>query len=69
MTKKVYRSARGKIVDLGALILQNESVRAVGNMAVNARGDLIGTQNRVIETNNQRIQKQYKKQVLPKSDK
>jgi hypothetical protein len=41
MTNKTYRSAQGKTVDLGALMLQNETVRAVGNMNVNARGDRI----------------------------
>lgn len=63
MTNKIYKSAQGKVVDLGALILENESVRAVGNMNVNARGDLLDSANRVIETKNKRVQKQYSKQV------
>ena len=37
MTNKVYRSANGKQVDLGALILKNEGVTAVGNMSAKAR--------------------------------
>ena len=45
MTRKVYRTANGKMVDLGALQLQNENVRAVGNMGVNARGDIIDSGN------------------------
>ena len=32
---KMYRSSQGKGIDLGALLLQNETVRAVGNMNVN----------------------------------
>ena len=57
MSKRVYRSAQGKMVDLGTLILQNEHVRAVGNMGVNARGDKIDSLNRVIETKTEQIQK------------
>lgn len=63
MTSKIYKSAQGKSVDLGALILQNENVRAVGNMGVNARGDLIDSSNRVIDQRNRQVQKQYKKQT------
>lgn len=58
MTSKIYRSAQGKSIDLGTIILQNENVRAVGNMNVNARGDKINNQNEVIETKTQQIQKQ-----------
>ena len=49
MTRKTYKTAQGKTIDLGALLLQNEQVRAVGNMNVNARGDLLDGSNRVIE--------------------
>ena len=58
MTSKIYRSAQGKTVDLGTIMLQNEHVRAVGNMKVNARGDKIDSLNRVIETKPQQIQRQ-----------
>lgn len=60
MTKKVYRTAQGKTVDLGALILQNENVRAVGNMNVNARGDLLDSTNQTIDKKNLQVQRQYK---------
>lgn len=63
MTRKIYRTAQGKMVDLGALQLRNENVRAVGNMGVNARGDLVDGFNRPIDTRNQQVAKQYKKQV------
>lgn len=59
MTTKRYRSALGKIVDLGALQLKNEKVRAVGNMGVNARGDLVDANNQPIQTRNQQVNKQY----------
>lgn len=61
MTRKVYKSAMGKAVDLGSLILQNEGVRAVGNMNVNARGDLLDGNNRVIDQKNRQVQRQYQR--------
>lgn len=63
MTRKVYRTAQGKMVDLGALQLRNENVRAVGNMKVNARGDLIDSGNRAIDTRNQQVARQYRRQT------
>ena len=63
--KKVYRSSQGKSIDLGALLLQNETVRAVGNMGVNARGDRINIQNKVIDTKNKISQRAYNKQIGP----
>jgi hypothetical protein len=56
------------MVDLGALQLRNENVRAVGNMNVNARGDLIDSQNRPIRTRNDQVGKQYKKQTTNVTD-
>jgi len=58
MTSKVYRTAQGKSVDLGTIMLKNEHVRAVGNMNVNARGDKLDSNNKVIETKTRQIQKQ-----------
>lgn len=68
MTKKVYRTAQGKIVDLGALQLQNENTRAVGNMRVNARGDILDSNNRSVASRNQQVNKQYNRQVTNVSD-
>ena len=55
MTSKVYRTAQGKIVDLGALEVQNEHVRAVGNMNVNARGDKLDADGNIIYTRSQQV--------------
>jgi hypothetical protein len=62
MTRKVYKSAMGKSVDIGALILQNEQVRAVGNMGVNAAGDVIDSANRVIAQRTRQVQRQNQRQ-------
>lgn len=61
MTSKIYRSAMGKTVDLGTIMLQNEHVRAVGNMKVNARGDKLDNANQIVETRSERIQQQNNK--------
>jgi hypothetical protein len=63
MTKNVYRSAQGKAVDMGKLVLQNEQTRAVGNMKVNARGDQVDDNNRVIQSKPEQVQRQYNKQT------
>lgn len=63
MTQKVYRTARGKVVDVGAIRLQNEQVRAVGNMGVNARGDRIDNQGNVIDPRNQQLQRRINRQT------
>ena len=63
MTRKVYRSAQGRMIDLGSLQLQNEHVRAVGNMGVNARGDLINSDNQPIDTRNDQVSRQYRRQA------
>ena len=55
MTNKIYRTAQGKVVDLGALEVQNEHVRAVGNMNVNARGDKLDADGNVISTRSQQV--------------
>jgi hypothetical protein len=63
MTSKVYKTAQGKTVDMGRLALQNENVRAVGNMKVNARGDLVDDMNRVVSKKTEQVQKQYNHQI------
>ena len=66
MAGKIYKTALGKTVDMGKLSLQNEKVRAVGNMKVNARGDMIDDMNRVISSKTDQVNKQYNKQTTPR---
>jgi hypothetical protein len=63
MTKEIHRSANGRSVDMGALRLKNEHVRAVGNMKVNARGDLVDDKNQVITPKNQQVNQAYNNQT------
>ena len=58
MTKQTYKSAQGKSIDLGTIKLRNEHVRAVGNMNVNARGDILDSNNQVVDPKSQQIQRQ-----------
>ena len=62
MTQKIYRTAKGKTVDFGSLRLQNEHVRAVGNMGVNTRGDRIDANGNVIDSANDQLQRRMKRQ-------
>ena len=64
-SKRTYRTSQGKAVDLGALLLQNENVRAVGNMGVNARGDRIDNKGKVVDSKVQQTKRQYNKQIGP----
>jgi hypothetical protein len=63
MTRKTYRTAQGKMVDLGALQLRNENIRAVGNMGVNARGDVVDGWNKPIDSKNRQVGRQYNRQT------
>ena len=66
MAGKIYKTAQGKTVDMGKLMLQHEKVRAVGNMKVNARGDMVDDMNRVISSKTDQVNKQYNKQTTKK---
>lgn len=67
MTKEVYKSANGKVVDMGALRLKNEKTRAVGNMKVNARGDEINERDQVIRKRTEQTSNQYRRQIIDDS--
>ena len=46
--KRMYRTMQGRMVDIEKLRAANESVQAVGNMNVNARGDVLGAGGKVV---------------------
>lgn len=58
-----FHTAMGRELDMSALASKNERVRAVGNMNVNARGDVLDSQNQIIEDNNTRVNNIYNKTV------
>lgn len=57
---KVYSSVRGREIDMEKLTLKNETVPAVGNAKVNARGDELGAGGKIIRTREQILQDYYK---------
>ena len=57
---KTYTSIRGKQIDMEKLAMKNETVPAVGNLRVNARGDELGPGGRIVRTREQVLQDYYK---------
>jgi hypothetical protein len=55
----MQRSAMGKTVDMAAIVTRNEKVRAVGNMGVNARGDVIDSYGRIVQNSTARVKETY----------
>jgi hypothetical protein len=58
-----YRTAQGKVVDMSQLAAKNERTRAVGNMNVNARGDTIDGQGRIILPVTKKVGEKYQRTV------
>ena len=46
--KRMYRTMQGRMVDIEKLRAANESVQAIGNMNVNARGDVLGAGGKIV---------------------
>ena len=57
--KRMYRTMQGRMVDIEKLRAANESVRAVGNMNVNARGDILGPGGQIATPKAEVMQKYY----------
>ena len=55
----VYKTARGRTIDMDKVKLSNEKVTAVGNMKVNARGDKLGAGGQIIAGRNQVMDRVY----------
>lgn len=62
-----YKSAMGKPVDMAAIRTKNENVRAIGNMKVNSRGDIIDNHNQVVQPASQRVNRVYTKATAAKT--
>ena len=56
--KRMYRTMQGRMVDIEKLRAANEGVQAVGNMNVNARGDVLGAGGQIV-TPKAQVMKQY----------
>ena len=59
--KRMYRTMQGRMVDIEKLRAANEGVQAVGNMNVNARGDVLGAGGNIVKSKAQVMKKYYEK--------
>ncbi len=57
--KRMYRSMQGRMIDIEKLRAANETVPAVGNMNVNAKGDVLGAGGKVVTPKETVIRKYY----------
>jgi len=48
-SRKIYRTMQGKEIDMDALAAHNETMPAIGNVRVNARGDELGPNGEIIK--------------------
>tara|TARA_B100000902_G_scaffold399690_1_gene471850 strand:+ start:2612 stop:3088 length:477 start_codon:yes stop_codon:yes gene_type:complete len=59
------KSNKGVVIDMESLLAQSGDERAVGNMNVNARGDVVGAQGEIIQKAEDRVKAYY--EANPKS--
>jgi hypothetical protein len=62
--RSVYRTARGRELDMNKLVNQNELTIAVGNAKVNARGDKLGPNGQVIQRREE-VQRENDAVIIP----
>ena len=65
MPKNFYQSAQGLQVNIDQMRILNERTVAVGNMQVNARGDLVTRSGEIIKTRNEIMKDHYSRQTQP----
>ena len=53
-------TSKGKVIDMESVIAQQGDTVAIGNMRVNAKGDLLGPGGKVIQTADERAREFYK---------
>lgn len=68
MPKRVYRTSRGATVDMSTMLTKNETVPAVGNMRVNARGDEIMPDGTITKSRNQLMQEYHNLSTMVPQD-
>jgi len=68
MPKRVYRTSRGATVDMSTMLTKNETVPAIGNMRVNARGDEIMPDGTITKSRNQIMQEYHNLSTMVPQD-
>lgn len=64
---KSVKTARGRTIDMAAMVAKNETTRAVSNLNMNARGDIIDSRGNV-EIPKEKVSKEYYKNNVPNAD-
>jgi hypothetical protein len=64
---KTVKTAKGRTLDMAALAAKHEKTRAVSNMNLNARGDIIDNRNQVTIPR-EKIAKEFYKDNVPGAD-
>jgi hypothetical protein len=54
------RTNRGQSIDMDSLLSANKSIPAVGNMKVNANGDVIDGKGNIVKRNEERVREYYR---------
>ncbi len=63
------KTDRGVIIDIDALIEAGKKQRAMGNMPVNAGGEIVGPKGKVLKSNEQRVREYYETSQSVSQDK
>lgn len=64
--KRIYKTNRGRTIDMEAMRLANEKAIAAGNMKVNAKGDIVQG-GKVVKTAKERVAPSYQKTTQVKN--
>ena len=64
--RKVYKTMQGKSVDMESLAARNETMPAVGNVRMNARGDELGPGGVVVRKREDIVGDHYNQQTPKK---
>lgn len=56
---RIYKTMQGKEIDMDQLMARNETMPAVGNVRVNARGDELGADGKIIRTREEVLSEYY----------
>ena len=64
--RRIYKTMQGKTIDMDALAARNETMPAVGNVRMNARGDQLGPGGKVIKKREDIVNDHYNQQAPKK---
>jgi len=63
---KTVKTARGRTIDMGAIRAKHENTRAISNMPINAKGDIIDSRGKIVVPR-ETISKEFYKNNVPGS--